>query len=293
MRYGLRGVVGIAAALAIAWPPPARAGSPASDGATLLRLLGPKASRMFAPPGAPGVGALVRLPAGVRASDVGLQELVPGIARIYGSPGSLVAFADAHPGVALEVTPPLHLLLDTAARFIASTTANDSGFRGEGTLVGIADTGIDPTHGDFLDASGGTRVAWLLDLTSPPAGMHPDLEQKFGTAMDGVVVKGAVWAKADIDALLAANATDPLPGDEVGHGTLVAACAAGSDRRYQGVAPAAGLLVAKLTGSEGGIANDDLMRGVAFLFDRADAMGLPVVVNLSIGTDYGPHDGTL
>ncbi|HEV3189540.1 MAG TPA: S8 family serine peptidase, partial [Polyangiaceae bacterium] len=41
------------------------------------------------------------------------------------------------------------------------------------------------------------------------------------------------------------------------------------------------------------VGNDQLLQGVAFLFDRADALGMPIVVNLSIGTDFGPHDGTM
>ena len=52
---------------------------------------------------------------------------------------------------------------------------------GTGAVVGIADTGVDVTHPDFLDAQGHTRVAWLLDLSSAPIGKHPDLETQFGT----------------------------------------------------------------------------------------------------------------
>src|SRR5204862_40707 len=41
------------------------------------------------------------------------------------------------------------------------------------------------------------------------------------------------------------------------------------------------------------IENDDLIRGVGFLFDRADEMKMPVVANLSLGGDFGSHDGTM
>ncbi len=30
-----------------------------------------------------------------------------------------------------------------------------------------------------------------------------------------------------------------------------------------------------------------------FLFDRADFMKKPIAVNLSLGSDFGPHDGTM
>ena len=37
----------------------------------------------------------------------------------------------------------------------------------------------------------------------------------------------------------------------------------------------------------------DLQRGAQFLFDRADFMKKPIAVNLSLGTGFGPHDGTM
>jgi subtilisin family serine protease len=198
--------------------------------------------------------------------------------------------------LALEVAPPLHALLDTAGTYIKSGIANASGLDGRGIAVGIADLGIDVTHPDFLDAQGKTRVAWMLDVSAPAIGLHPDLEQKFGSTDASGNSVGAVWAAADIDGLLARGATGQVPQDDVGHGTLVASCAAGNGMGgtspYRGVAPKATLLIARVGSADGSIAEDDLLRGVAFLFDRAAALELPVVVNLSLGSDFGPHDGT-
>src|SRR5262249_48773560 len=72
------------------------------EGAALVRLLGPRAAAAFAPPGAPGIGALVPLPSGVRASDVGLVEAAPGIGRLYGPPAAILAFSASHPGLPME-----------------------------------------------------------------------------------------------------------------------------------------------------------------------------------------------
>ncbi len=41
------------------------------------------------------------------------------------------------------------------------------------------------------------------------------------------------------------------------------------------------------------VGGDDMLRGVAFLYNRADYLNQPVAVNLSFGTDFGPHDGTM
>jgi subtilisin family serine protease len=274
--------------------PPARAQT--VDGAAIVRLLGPRAHDALAPRGSGGIGALVRLPSGVRAADVGLRDAAPGFGRLFGSAGVLLEFADAHPGLTLEVAPPLHPLLDTAATYIGSRIANESGLDGSGIAVGIADLGIDVTHPDFLDAQGKTRVAWMLDVGAPTIGLHPDLEQKFGSTDASGNPIGAVWAAADIDGLLARGATGSVPQDDVGHGTLVASCAAGNGMGgtspYRGVAPKATLLIARVGSSDGSIAEADLLRGVEFLYDRAAALGLPVVVNLSLGSDFGPHDGT-
>jgi subtilisin family serine protease len=265
------------------------------DGAALLRLLGPYAKDAFAPRSSPGIGALVQLPAGVHAADLGLREAAPGIGRLWGTPSQLVAFADAHPGLRIEVAPPLHTLLDTAGTFVAARAANAAGLDGSGVVIGIADTGIDLTHSDFIDAQLHTRVAWLLDLSAPPAGKHPDLEQKFGSTDASGKSYGAVWSADDINAALAQGRSSQLPQDEVGHGTLVASCAAGNGRSvYKGIAVKASIVVARITGAASdSIGNDELLRGVDFLFDRADAMHQPAVVNLSIGTDFGPHDGSM
>jgi subtilisin family serine protease len=312
MRRALRFVaasLGLLASTPAAAQP--RVPSPAPDGTEMVRLLGARAALPFGSSALMGVSALVRLPQGVPAASLGLSAVAPGIARLWSTPSGVVAFGRAHPTFPLEVAPPLHLLLDTARAYVHAPSSTPVGgdaaapdpgappaADGSGALIGIADTGLDVTHPDFLDAQGHTRVAWLLDFSQPPRGVWPALESQYGTTdpTSGALVAGAVWSTDDINAALAAKAT--VPQDEVGHGTLVASCAAGNGAGgtspYRGIAPGATLVVARIVDTSGNVlGNDVILRAVQFLFDRADAMHQPIVVSLSLGSDFGPHDGTM
>jgi subtilisin family serine protease len=86
------------------------------------------------------------------------------------------------------------------------------------------------------------------------------------------------------------------PSDEVGHGTHVTgiAAATGASGKYPGIAPKADIVFVRVTeGASEGIDNENLVRAVGFMFDRANAENKPMVVNLSLGSDFGPHDGTM
>ncbi|MCL2547044.1 MAG: S8 family serine peptidase [Oscillospiraceae bacterium] len=93
--------------------------------------------------------------------------------------------------------------------------------------------------------------------------------------------QGRILAVFDIES--STEYTENIPNvDQLGHGTAVAGIAAG-------VAPEASLLVAKL-GS--GAQTTDIMRGLNYLSGKALALRLPLVVNLSYGTNHGAHDGS-
>jgi MYXO-CTERM domain-containing protein len=275
-------------------------------GPALLRALGPGAPKVLAP--ATGlIGALVAVPKSARAEDLGLEPVAPGIGRLRASAARIDAFATAHPDLRIETAPPLHPLMDRAGQWVMATKARElRGSDGRGVMVGVADTGLDVTHPEMRDASGASRVAWMLDLSLKPIGAHPELEKRFGLKDDrGAIVAGAVFSKQDIDKMLADIADGTCdekrggvqcaPTDEIGHGTHVAgiAAATGASGKYTGIAPAADVVFVRVTrGSSEGIENDDLVRAVEFMFDRATEEKRPMVVNLSLGSDFGPHDGS-
>ncbi|MFO0737005.1 MAG: S8 family serine peptidase [Labilithrix sp.] len=271
-------------------------------GAPYLKVLGDRAAPLLGTKGT--IGALVGLPKGASATDFGLMPVAPGIARLRGDASALQAFSELHPDLKMEIAPPLHLLNDRVGLWTRATLArNTMGADGRGVLVGVADTGLDVTHPDFLNEDGSTRVAWLLDLSVPPGGSHTQLESQFGIkdTKTGQIVTGRVFNSLDIDLLLNAirnkecdetTGTICAPTDDVGHGTHVMGIAASRGANgYPGVAPKADLIAVRVSAGDS-IHEDLLVTGVQFMFDRADFEKKPLVANLSLGSDFGPHDGS-
>lgn len=163
--------------------------------------------------------------------------------------------------------------------------ASWEGLAGNGVIIGVYDSGLDLTHGDFVDATGSTRVLFAWDQTESGAGPGPLGEQVFDY---GVECTGPT-----ID-----DGGCPMV-DRVGHGTHVTGTAAGDGSatgrgqpawQYPGGAPGADLIVVK--GGDGVFTADRLVDGVAYMVERAAALGRPIVVNISLSGQSGPHDGT-
>ena len=191
-----------------------------------------------------------------------------------------------------EFAPSLKLLNDHAGVAIRVGYAHGLGLTGRGVMVGVVDSGLDFAHADFRRADGSTRARWFLDYASEPAGIFPELEALYQVTIAGVK-RGAVYSSVELDASLGANGVPPT--DRVGHGTHVSGtAAANASSKYPGMAPDADLVVVRVSDpSVPGIDTANVLRGVKFVFDRASAEGKPAVANLSLGSDYGPHDGTL
>ena len=294
---------------AIAVPAAARADAPAAAIARLLsrspRGAGPIAPERHALADSSGrIPLVVKLPEGADAEALGLLPVAPGIGALRLAPGEVDAFAAAHPELRLLAGPPRRALLDRSTTWTgAGAYRKATGQDGTGVVVGIIDTGLDVSHPDFRAEGGKTRVAWML-AAGAPQGIHLELEQAYGcspvTLPSGVVRPAqtpcAVLSGDDLDARIAAKAG--VPRDLEGHGTHVLSIAAGNggtskskSPRYVGMAPGATLIVAA-PGEAGGFYDADILNAASFVFERADALGLPAVINLSIGGDFGPHDGT-
>ena len=250
----------------------------------------------FAVSGTARIPLVIETPAVAFAEAPGLVFTSDRFATLVATTDEVVALGARYPDWRFSWSPPRHTLLDQAANWVGSTTFRErTGNAGQGALVTIIDTGIDPAHGDFREADGSTRIAWLIDFSRPPRGSHPELEERYGCTGEGR--QCAIFSRADITQVLGSNVAGDRPRDVFGHGTHVASLAAGNGRSMRtpffiGSAPEADLVVARVTrGASNSILDGDILVATRFAFDRADEMGLPMVVNLSLGSDFGPHDG--
>lgn len=175
------------------------------------------------------------------------------------------------------------ILPDTSFIHLGTGTwvQHSAGFTGKGVVVGMVDSGLDWDHPDFWSSPSDTRILYIWNQTiTPLGGEAPPPEFGYGVEYDSSdVIAGT-----------------PREVDSTGHGTHVMGAAAGDGSatngleppgRYAGLAPEAYIIAVKTTWLDA-----DVVDGVDYIFRRAEALGLPCVVNLSLGSHYGPHDGT-
>lgn len=153
---------------------------------------------------------------------------------------------------------------------------NNYDLKGKGVLIGFIDTGIDYTHPAFIATNGNTRIKYIYDLFNKKI-------------YDETTINAAL---KNPNPLSVANVTDLA-----GHGTAVASVAAGGgdvNKDYYGVAPEASIIMVKITGD--GVfkstLSTQLMRGLKFLIDKSNELKMPLVVNISLSTNDGAHNGT-
>ena len=167
-----------------------------------------------------------------------------------------------------------------------SGNATGTALKGKGVIVGVIDSGIDWKHQDFRKDSDTTktRILFLWDQTDERTGVGP-----------ATFNYGAEYTSALInDELDGTPAGKVLEDDPNGHGTHVAGIAAGdgstSGGVYIGVAPEADLIIVK--GGNGGFTSTNVINGIAYIRQKAEALGKPFVINMSLGGHNGAHDGT-
>ncbi len=168
---------------------------------------------------------------------------------------------------------------------------------GNGVLVAVLDSGIDYFHPDFRNRDGSSRILRIWDQTAAwqPDQIHLSRYQT-GREYTKEQIDQALEQSSREEALQIVPVTD---GTVSGHGTAVASIAAGNGRgsqgeQYRGVAPESSLLIVKVgTARENGFPRTtELMMAVDYALRTAAELQMPVAINISIGNNYGSHDGT-
>lgn len=205
----------------------------------------------------------------------GWQSRTPAIvtAKIPVDAASLIASRDEVD--VLEAGLPLSKKMDTArdaSNVVAVQDGSALGVAYDGTnvVVGVVDDTLDYGNADFQRATG-TRVQYLRQT-------------------DGTTITECTHST-----IAASSCGIEDRGGGYYHGTHVTGIAAGADATYKGVAPAADIMfnfVATDDADSGGELATEIIDGAGAIFTKADVLDKPAVVNLSLGTSIGAHDGT-
>ena len=186
---------------------------------------------------------------------------------------------------------------------------NGYGLTGKGVVVGVMDIGFDLTHPNFYSRDGENlriKAVWdQLDMSeggvAPPMYADEDTAYCLGRVYDTEVAIVGKGASADI--ALSTHGTHTL-GSAAGSG-LGGDFSKALDWEYQygGMAPGADIcLVANMVGSNKGVVPKEMwdlyttatdLLGFKYIFDYAESVGKPCVINLSEGSREDMFDNVL
>lgn len=253
-----------------------------------IRTLGLKAVEAEA---APREGAIVMLNDGENADCLrrkGFEVLTDlgSIVTVVVSMDSVQTLVDMPEVKSVSMGGKKRLLMDNARQtskvneahsginFGGTTTKYD----GSGVVVGLMDGGMEPNHVNFINEDGTRRVKRLWVYGNYSA------------------VPSSYTTETSISRFTTENRTET-------HGTHVAGIMAGSYNRsgkyyksatatngdipYYGVATGADIAI-----SCGNLSDECIIDGVEHIIDYAESQGQPAAINLSLGNNYGPHDGS-
>lgn len=181
----------------------------------------------------------------------------------------------------------------TGVDMVHSGTGLAQAYTGKGVICGIVDAGIDANHINFRDENGRSRVAWLAQMT--PNMSTGDVDEKYYGNNPADIVGGRDITTFTTD--------DPTTF----HGSHTLGTMAGSYRGITTVASGdrqSGASIGTMENPYYGMAyNSDIAVGCGDLYDAIIALGVdhilqyaaykkqPSVINLSLGSNSGAHDG--
>ncbi|WP_333784203.1 S8 family serine peptidase [Thermocrinis sp.] len=138
--------------------------------------------------------------------------------------------------------------------YYIGTGAANTGKTGRNVIIGVIDTGIDWCHPAFRKPDGSSKILYFYEPST-----------------------NTEYTKTQIEQFIRQGRCNE---DYDGHGTHVAGIAS-----Y--IAKDAELIVVRTN-----LEDTDIILGLEYLKRKKDALNRPMVVNMSLGGHFGPHDGT-
>ena len=170
---------------------------------------------------------------------------------------------------------------------------------GKNAIVGVVDFGCDFAHQNFRKQDGTSRVLAIWDQAGAAG---PGSPFGFGRLIRQPAINAAL-KKNDPYRALGYGPDPDTPDDKGSHGTHVMDIAAGNGRgtRMPGVAPASDLIFVEVAASDVPFSGPaavgknfgdsvQLLEALDFIFKEAGDR--PCAINVSLGTNGGPHDGS-
>lgn len=233
----------------------------------------------------------------LEAAGVNVQRMRGNIALAEFPRSSLAAVEELECVVKIRTEAPVEQKMDLARKFSGIDKIHNGenlpqAYTGKGIVTGIVDGGFDPNHINFKDENGDFRIKQFTVY-------------RYGQSMTGQSQVEKAQISGDRLETIDTDAYDTY------HGTHTAGIMAGSykgrltagnaidfvtgevkeiDNPYYGVATGADIVLA---GAEGGQLSDYFIAlGVESILDYAYDNNQPAAINLSLGSNVGPHDGS-
>ena len=157
---------------------------------------------------------------------------------------------------------------------------------GKNVIIGVIDQGVYWRHQDFQNPDGTTRFRYIWDQGAGGGNTPPGYG--YGNEYNWVDINNGNCQEID-------------PANDYGHGTIVTGIAAGNSLSLQGTsragtlrgaAPESQIIFVKLDNSTNANFLSNVSDAISYIYQKAAALCMPAVINTSVGTYYGSHDGT-
>jgi len=152
-------------------------------------------------------------------------------------------------------------------------------YNGSGVVMAFLDSGIEFSHPDFQHEDGSTRIRWLWDQNMTSGGTTPP-DFGYGQEWDSISINNGECTHSEASVYF-------------GHGSNVSGIGAGNGfavNNFEGVAPKADIITVAIRFDNDFLNN--VVDATKYAFDKSAEIGKPCVINASLGTYSGSHDGT-